>query len=125
MLMNYKPSEVEIVEQFSLVFDDGMGNGFSFPCTEAGEPLPDLHPCAVKNLKNCMNHPEEFVRFNEVVHEERRSRTSPHGTCSCGEEIYLYDQYLGGCQCPKCGRWYNLFGQELNPVETWSSGEDW
>ena len=37
----------------------------------------------------------------------------------------LFNQYLGACECPKCGQWYNLSGQELNPVNTWSQGDDW
>ena len=35
------------------------------------------------------------------------------------ETVYLYDRYRAACQCPKCGRWYNLFGQELLPPEMW------
>ena len=33
--------------------------------------------------------------------------------CECGEEFYLEDQYLGSCECPNCGSWYNLFGQSV------------
>lgn len=47
------------------------------------------------------------------------------GECECGETVTLYNQYLGACECPKCGRWYNIWGQELNPPHTWSSGDDW
>ena len=44
-----------------------------------------------------------------------------HGTCICGEEVSLWDQYYGACECPKCGRWYNLFGQELVAPEHWET----
>ena len=39
--------------------------------------------------------------------------------CECGKEIELYAQYMGACECPHCGRWHNLFGQELLPPEQW------
>ena len=31
----------------------------------------------------------------------------------CGCEFYLEDEYYGTCQCPNCGQWFNLFGQEV------------
>ncbi len=33
--------------------------------------------------------------------------------CRCGQKFFLTNDYLGACSCPKCGSWYNLFGQEL------------
>lgn len=26
---------------------------------------------------------------------------------------------MGACQCPKCGKWYNIFGQALLDPEFW------
>jgi hypothetical protein len=67
----------------------------------------------------------EFIR--ESYHEEDGTFVPAVGKCHCGEEIELNPRcaYYGGIECPECGQWYNLFGQELNPVETWSQGEDW
>jgi hypothetical protein len=31
----------------------------------------------------------------------------------------LEDQYYAACQCPKCGQWYNIYGQHLRPPEEW------
>ncbi len=61
---------------------------------------------------------EAFCR-DLVYHEPRMA------VCECGETFPLVAQYLGACECPGCGTWYNVFGQELNPVETWADGDDW
>ena len=104
--------------EYELCFDDGHENGFGFPCDKVGK-VKDISPEAVANLAWCMEHPEKFVRFNKVVKYTRSYTVPGHGTCSCGAEVDLYDEYYGACQCPKCGQWYNLFGQELLPPEQW------
>lgn len=61
-----------------------------------------------------------------TIIKERESRYIPAiAKCDCGEEFPLENQYLGACECPGCGQWYNLFGQELNDPSTWSEGGDW
>ena len=35
------------------------------------------------------------------------------------DDVELWDQYYGACQCPECGKWYNLFGQSLLPPDCW------
>lgn len=40
------------------------------------------------------------------------------GKCSCGREVILDADYSGAVQCG-CGRWYNLFGQELRDPRYW------
>lgn len=126
MINNFKPGEyVEKIEH-ELVFDDGCGNGFAFPCDENGKALmPDENHAAWNNLAWCLTQPERFARFNKVVSWKRKWRENNTGTCHCGQEMELYNEYLGACQCPKCGRWYNVWGQELNDPSTWSDGEDW
>ena len=57
--------------------------------------------------------------FNKIIEYEHSIRDNAHGTCECGNEVELYDEYYGACQCEKCGKWYNLFGQELNPPTYW------
>ena len=56
--------------------------------------------------------------------EYRRSPALVRDT-HCGEEFYLQDEYLGACECPRCGQWFNLFGQEVTDPSSWSSGSDW
>jgi len=118
MLKNYVPSEYRTITEYHIVFDDGRGNGSWFPCDKDGNLSKDLHPCAMENYKNrCMESHDKYVRFNEVIETKRRIRDEAHGTCSCGQEVYLSNEYYGACQCEKCGKWYNLFGQELLPPE--------
>lgn len=121
MLKDFTPSRVEEITEYSLVFDDGHNNGFAFACDAAGALLFDeeTNPLAFANYRNCLGHPEQFVRFGEVVGYPRLFKVPGHGTCSCGHEVNLYNQCQGACQCPNCGQWYNLFGQELLPPEQW------
>lgn len=125
MLTNFKPSTYETITWHELTFDDGRGSGFVFPCDEQGHLLPDVNEAAVENYHYCMEHREEFARWNKVVKRKQRTRTNPTGTCVCGATVVLWDQCMGACECESCGRWYNLFGQELNHPDTWASGEDW
>lgn len=123
MIADYKPSEwVEKTEK-ELVFDDGYGNGFCFPCTLEGEPM--LTDCNRPNYEFALSHPEKFERYNKVIERKWRYKENAKGTCGCGEKIELYDEYMGACQCPKCGQWYNLFGQRLNPPEQWEEPIDY
>jgi len=120
-----KPREHKTRIDYEVVFDDGRGNGFGFPCDEEGHLLGGLHPQAIINYQDCMAHPEKFVRWNKIV-EYPTSYTEPaSGVCVCGQTVELWDSYLGACECPGCGRWYNLFGQELNHPRMWREADDW
>ena len=126
MLKNMTARERKTLISFSLVFDDGHNNGFGFPCDKEGN-VKNIHPEAAENLAWCKEHPEVFVRFNEVI-TIRQTYTEPaHGICKCGEVVILENQYHGACECPKCGQWYNLFGQSLLPPDMWEDEleEDW
>ena len=64
--------------------------------------------------------------MTERKHNCKDGCTEPAtGVCECGHRIALWDEYMGACECPHCGRWYNLFGQELNHPDTWRNGDDW
>lgn len=125
MLTDFKPREWTEEHYYELAFDDGRNNGFGFPCDENGNLPPDLNPAAIANYHYALEHPEKFTRYNKVVRYTRRYKTNATGVCACGQMIELCNEYLGACACPNCGRWYNLFGQELNPPDTWASGDDW
>lgn len=126
MLKNMTRPEWTTAYWYELVFDDGVFDGFGFPCDEHGTPK-DLSPAAVANLDYCRKHPEKFVRAGEVIRRERTYKEPAKGRCHCGQWVYLTDDYYGACQCPKCGQWYNLFGQELLSPEHWEEEleEDW
>lgn len=110
---------IESVIEYSLIFDDGHGNGLSFPCDEHGNLFDDLSDAAKQNFQWAMHNPEKFARFGKV---EKRTYSIHHGPtlkCDCGEEFELYNGYLGACECPKCDQWYNVFGQHLKNPEHW------
>lgn len=115
----------EYVEHY-IEFTDDNGSGFSFPCTPEGTPV-FASKDAENNYKYAIQHPEKFpVQFNEFTRRVQHYTQPAKGICRCGTEVELYDQYQGACSCPKCGQWYNLFGQELIPPEYWEpDGEDW
>ena len=113
---------VEIVER-TIEFTDAEGNGFSFDADERGNPIL-ANECAKHNYEYAIAHPEEYEIYDELVVRRRTYIEPAHGTCACGTEITLYDEYHGACECEKCGRWYNLFGQELLPPEYWENEEE-
>lgn len=122
MLKKYTPSERKETTYYKLVFDDGHYDGFAFPCDENGN-VSINNPGAEQNYKYCLEHPEKFSRFNKVVEYNDHYTEPAVGICECGEEFELHNEFYGACQCPKCGLWYNLFGQELLPPSCWE--EDW
>lgn len=119
MLTVFTPSERKTSVYFERVFDDGSFNGFGFPCDEAGELLPEVPEAARANFAYCLEHPEKFVRFNKVIKRTHSYTENARGICECGNSVELWSQYMGACQCSKCGLWYNLFGQELLPPSDW------
>lgn len=124
MINNYVPAKRRTIREYNLVFDDGYGNGFSFPCDCTGRVFKDLPDAAKENCKWCLAHPEKFERFDEIVEYKYTVKDDAHGTCHCGNEVYLHDMYYGACQCDQCGQWYNLSGQELRPPEDWEENLD-
>ena len=119
MIKDYVESERKEITYYELVFDDGHNNGLGFPCDENGNLSEDLNPAAKENYEYAMKHPDKYVRFNKVVKYIRHYTEPAKGKCHCGQEMYLTNDYMGACQCPKCGQWYNVWGQELLPPERW------
>lgn len=104
-------------------FYDNTG-GCAFPCDEHGKVSDALNPLARENYKRCLESPEKFQIFNHVHKLVRRWREPDKGTCHCGNTVYLQNEYMGACQCERCGQWYNLSGQELLPPDKWDMGYD-
>ena len=122
MLKNLVRPEREKKVWYELEFwyEDDRSAGFGFPCDERGNLLADeMNEDALKNYEWCMAHPERFAVYNNFRTHVDYYQPNAHGTCVCGEEVELSDQYMGACQCEKCGRWYNIFGQSLLPPEQW------
>lgn len=101
---------------------DDDTSGFSFACDERGNLfMGKLTQGALENLEYCKIHEGEFAP--PFVKKHRLRYTEPAiGLCKCGAEIVLEDQYMGACECPECGQWYNIFGQELRSPREWGDG---
>ena len=119
MIKNYKPSHIETSVEYGLRFFSDCDGGYEFPCNSDGSLLP-MADEAKANYEWAMQNPDKFpYAFNEVHKYTREYREPASGDCRCGEHVELFDEYLGACQCPKCGKWYNLFGQELVDPKYW------
>lgn len=118
MLKNLVPREtVELVEH-TIEFTEN-GSGFSFKATPTGEVILE-NKDQEANYQFAIAHPELFTdEYNKFRTRRRHYTENAHGTCTCGAQVELYNQYQGACQCPRCDRWYNLFGQELISPEYW------
>ena len=127
MLSDYVPSEQKEEIWYEVVYDDGENNGYGFPCDESGNIFP-MSDAANENLSYCKSHSSEFSRSGKVVQYCNTYMELPHGRCKCGSEVFLSGNYYGATEC-ECGRWYNIYGQELMPPENWdidpNYGEYW
>lgn len=121
MLNNIVRPEPRLEITYGLRFYVDAGGGCEFPCDADGNvKLDSMMEAAINNYNDCLVHPEKFpYAFNEVKEYRRRIKDEPYGTCHCGERVYLINEYMGACQCGKCGQWYNLFGEELLPPSEW------
>ena len=123
MIKDFKRGEYVEKVDYELCFDDGYNNGFGFPCDKDGNLFENMNPAAVENYHYCMEHPEKFARFNKVCERRWSYRENNSGVCNCGNRIELFNEYLGACECPHCGQWYNLSGQELIPPADWEDDD--
>lgn len=73
---------------------------------------------AKRNFRYCLEHPEEYKDKGNIIVKNSYWQDA-RAICECGREIFLRDTYLGAGECRYCGRWHNLFGEELLPPEQW------
>ena len=106
--------------RYELVFDDGCygahgGKSYAFDCDKNGNVTAN-HKGELINYQYCLEHPEEFRRFNKVIEQTRTwVEEDIEGVCECGLSHQLH---RGDFQCA-CGRWYNGSGQKLNDPSEW------
>lgn len=128
MINDFKRGEYVEREWYELQFFHSPHCGFAFPCDKDGNMIVDknTNPAAIENYHWCMEHKDEFEYCSNCVETRHSSWREPNtGTCHCGQKMELVNEYMGACECPRCGQWYNLFGQELKNPSTWSDGDDW
>lgn len=94
--------------------------GFGFPCDEQGNSLiAEGNLTAKRNLQECLDGLHPDLNDCGVVKRMRYYTNNAIGICDCGAEVEMVDQYFGAFQCDRCGKWYNLFGQELKDPSKW------
>lgn len=106
---------------YSLFFEriSCPGSGFATDCDKDGNILePDKWSEKVAEWK------ADPDLVDRGIQESYRSWVEPmHIRCDCGREIVIHND---ATDC-ECGRWYNLYGQELSPPHCWGeeTGEDY
>ncbi len=108
---------IETCRSLDFYKDDEICAGYD---TEDGVTPIFQVPEAEKIWNSLLEQVKNGELTGPVVNEFQRIYTKPAvGRCECGAEVELRNQYMGACECSGCGRWYNLFGQELLPPEQW------
>ncbi len=117
-----RKERVRHVIEFDLIEDPN--SGFCFDADEDGNVMfnPEYREIQQANYNMCLNS-DKYDGPHRRTYSWSYSEPA-EAECICGEHIELTDQYMGACGCPKCGRWYNLFGQELNPPHSWSNSQE-
>ena len=127
MLEIIKERTVRTEKSYWINFDrkDDESCGFIFPANSDGTPAFDkMCDSAIANYYHCENNIDEFNRWLE----DRDERVVDYaiGKCKCGHEVELIDgAWMGAVQCEHCGKWYNIYGQELVDPEYWEDDDDY
>ena len=114
--------ETIIDRYIEFLYKDDKNAGFMFPALPNGEPDFDHMPKEAKaNYEKCLT--DDRLEAPEFIKDEHTYMNPAVGLCSCGKEVVLDGGYQGAVQCD-CGKWYNLFGQELRDPEYWERDDD-
>lgn len=111
------------VEEYKVVFfqlkNDYAGNGLEFDADENGNVK--FNPEYEKIQRDNYEFGLKSGKFEapQVLTRRHSYRVPTLAKCHCGAEIYLQDEYMGACECPECGRWYSISGQELKNPKYW------
>ena len=111
--------------RYMLAFEDARfpGCGYSFPCDKDGHILWGVctdTDATRKSLAFCKAHPDRWTSDSRDGRVETIVEQYRYGLCPyCGHKVYVYrPNYMGVFAC-ECGRWYNVFGQEVLPPDEW------
>jgi hypothetical protein len=104
-------------------YKDDPEAGFCFPATWQG--FPDFDRMGSEMLDNynaCLT--DERLTEPEFTKHEWTYMNPAIGICSCGRDVVLECDHAGAIQC-ECGKWYNLFGQELRDPKYWEEDDEY
>ena len=123
MLKIIRERTPEVIKDYYIEFlyKDDPNAGFMFPALPTGEPDFDAMPPEAKaNYEKCLT--DDRLTEAEFIKDEHTYMNPAVGLCSCGKEVILDGGHQGAVQC-ECGKWYNLFGQELRDPKYWEDDE--
>jgi hypothetical protein len=116
-IIKERTPETIIDRYIEFKYKDDPNAGFVFPAKANGEPdFTKMCPEAVANYRSCLM--DGRLAEPEFIKDERTYINPAVGKCICGAEVVLDSDYAGAVRC-ECGRWYNLFGQELRDPKYW------
>lgn len=116
-IIKERTPEIIIDRYIDFTYKDDPNAGFIFPAKADGEPdFNKMCPEAIDNYKRCLL--DGRLTEPEFIVDKRTYMNPAVGMCSCGREVVLDIDYLGAVRC-ECGKWYNLFGQELRDPAYW------
>lgn len=96
--------------------------GFMFDYNNDDNPILGTE-LAKANYDYCLAHPELFIDKGFNIREKYIIEPAK-AICECGKKIELTDDYCGASECPHCGQWHNLFGQQLKHPDCWEEPID-
>ena len=119
MIKIIKERTPETIVAFTIEYsykDDPLA-GFCFPAKKDGTPDYEvMGPEMRANYERCLT--DDRLTEPEFKVNKHTYMNPAVGKCICGAEVVLDSDYAGAVRC-ECGRWYNLFGQELRDPEYW------
>ncbi len=119
MLKIIKERTPETIREYYIEFKykDDPEAGFCFPATCHGDPdFARMTSEALANYEACLT--DKRLTEGEFTKHKWTYTHPAIGVCSCGKDVVLDSDYAGAVRCD-CGRWYNLFGQELRDPKYW------
>jgi hypothetical protein len=126
MLEIISPRHTEIITERVHEWLDKTGNfGHSYPVDENDNYTGNCEEGRANFLKDKaaieIKALDGTLLIDQGVKVEKRYFTANAvGKCHCGQQFELVrDYYYGAIDCPKCGQWYNMAGQELLPPDEW------
>ena len=124
MLKIFKERTPETIKEYYINFwyKDDSNAGFCFPATRHGDPdFSKMCQEALANYEACLT--DKRLTEGEFTKHEWTYTNPALGICSCGREVVLECDHSGAVRC-ECGKWYNLFGQELRDPEYWEEDDE-
>lgn len=121
-IIKERTPETIIDRYIKFTYKDDPNAGFIFPALPNGDPnFKNMPEEAILNYNSCLN--DDRLDGPELRVEKRQYMNPAVGKCICGAEVVLDADYAGAVRC-ECGRWYNLFGQELRDPRYWEEDDE-